>query len=205
MCPLTAELMTISLGGSQPSMHRLLHCRSTRCSCMAQRGVYGGLQERLDHLGEGVPPLLILPIYSQLPSDLQAKIFEPAPAGTRKCIVSTNIAETSLTVDGILYVIDTGYGKMKASPMAVPWHLSLRSAFPLCMQVHGLLSVVQGYTLSTHAAALSVCAEAAAQSIACLSCHGSKRAGRGSTGAALHCSHMHRLAVPTFSQRSLLT
>lgn len=71
------------------------------------------LQERLDHLGEGVPPLLILPIYSQLPSDLQAKIFEPAPAGTRKCIVSTNIAETSLTVDGILYVIDTGYGKMK--------------------------------------------------------------------------------------------
>lgn len=75
--------------------------------------VGAGLQERLDHLGEGVPPLLILPIYSQLPSDLQAKIFEPAPEGTRKCIVSTNIAETSLTVDGILYVIDTGYCKMK--------------------------------------------------------------------------------------------
>ncbi|KAK9803444.1 hypothetical protein WJX73_001656 [Symbiochloris irregularis] len=71
------------------------------------------LQERLDHLGEGVPPLLILPIYSQLPSDLQAKIFEPAPEGARKCIVSTNIAETSLTVDGIIYVIDTGYCKMK--------------------------------------------------------------------------------------------
>ena len=71
------------------------------------------MQERLDHLGEGVPPLLILPIYSQLPSDLQAKIFEPAPEGARKCIVSTNIAETSLTVDGILYVIDTGYSKMK--------------------------------------------------------------------------------------------
>lgn len=70
-------------------------------------------QERLDHLGEGIPPLLILPIYSQLPSDLQAKIFEPAPEGSRKCIVSTNIAETSLTVDGILYVIDTGYCKMK--------------------------------------------------------------------------------------------
>lgn len=44
---------------------------------------------------------------------LQAKIFDPAPEGTRKCIVSTNIAETSLTVDGILYVIDTGYVKMK--------------------------------------------------------------------------------------------
>ena len=43
----------------------------------------------------------------------QAKIFDKAPEGGRKCIVSTNIAETSLTVDGILYVIDSGYCKMK--------------------------------------------------------------------------------------------
>ncbi len=43
----------------------------------------------------------------------QAKIFDKAPPGVRKCIVSTNIAETSLTVDGIIYVIDTGYVKMK--------------------------------------------------------------------------------------------
>lgn len=71
------------------------------------------LQERLDHLGDDVAPLMILPIYSQLPSDLQAKIFDRAPEGTRKCIVSTNIAETSLTVDGIIYVIDSGYVKMK--------------------------------------------------------------------------------------------
>ncbi|KAF6263292.1 P-loop containing nucleoside triphosphate hydrolase protein [Scenedesmus sp. NREL 46B-D3] len=74
------------------------------------------LSERLDHMrsgGQDVPELMILPIYSQLPSDLQAKIFDKAPDGTRKCIVSTNIAETSLTVDGIYYVIDTGYVKMK--------------------------------------------------------------------------------------------
>ena len=70
-------------------------------------------QERLDHLGEGVPPLLILPIYSQLPADLQSKIFEKAPDGMRKVVVSTNIAETSLTVDGIIYVVDTGYCKLK--------------------------------------------------------------------------------------------
>ena len=44
---------------------------------------------------------------------MQAKIFDPPPPGVRKCIVSTNIAETSLTVDGILYVVDTGYVKMK--------------------------------------------------------------------------------------------
>ncbi|KAJ4710869.1 Pre-mRNA-splicing factor ATP-dependent RNA helicase [Melia azedarach] len=75
------------------------------------------LAERMEQLVSSskreVPKLLILPIYSQLPADLQAKIFEKAEDGTRKCIVATNIAETSLTVDGIFYVIDTGYGKMK--------------------------------------------------------------------------------------------
>lgn len=54
------------------------------------------LLERLADL-EDAPPLAILPIYSQLPSDLQAKIFEKAPDGVRKCVVATNIAETSLT------------------------------------------------------------------------------------------------------------
>lgn len=59
----------------------------------------------------GAPPLLVLPMYSQLPADLQAKIFDASDV--RKCIVSTNIAETSLTVDGIKYVIDTGFCKVK--------------------------------------------------------------------------------------------
>ena len=71
------------------------------------------LAERCGQLGDGVPPLLLLPMYSQLPADLQAKIFEDAQAGQRKCIVSTNIAETSLTVDGIKYVVDPGFNKVK--------------------------------------------------------------------------------------------
>ncbi|XP_059657311.1 pre-mRNA-splicing factor ATP-dependent RNA helicase DEAH7-like [Cornus florida] len=75
------------------------------------------LSERMEQLvsstKQAVSKLLILPIYSQLPADLQAKIFQKAEEGARKCIVATNIAETSLTVDGIYYVIDTGYGKMK--------------------------------------------------------------------------------------------
>ncbi|CAN0901896.1 Pre-mRNA-splicing factor ATP-dependent RNA helicase DEAH7 [Linum grandiflorum] len=75
------------------------------------------LQERMDQMTASttkeVQKLLILPIYSQLPADLQAKIFQKPEDGARKCIVATNIAETSLTVDGIFYVIDTGYGKMK--------------------------------------------------------------------------------------------
>ena len=54
----------------------------------------------------------MLPIYSQLPSDLQAKIFQEAEGNTRKCVVSTNIAETSLTLDGVMYVVDTGFCKL---------------------------------------------------------------------------------------------
>ncbi|XP_053675394.1 pre-mRNA-splicing factor ATP-dependent RNA helicase PRP16 [Anopheles nili] len=70
------------------------------------------LAERLGEI-DNAPALSILPIYSQLPSDLQAKIFQRSTDGTRKCVVATNIAETSLTVDGISYVIDSGYCKLK--------------------------------------------------------------------------------------------
>ncbi|CDW53890.1 pre mRNA splicing factor ATP dependent RNA [Trichuris trichiura] len=70
------------------------------------------ISARLAELEEA-PPLSVLPIYSQLPSDLQAKIFQRAPDGMRKCIVATNIAETSLTLDGILFVVDPGYCKLK--------------------------------------------------------------------------------------------
>ena len=70
------------------------------------------IKQQLGELDEA-PPLSVLSIYSQLPSDLQAKIFQCAPGGIRKCIVATNIAETSLTVDGIFFVIDPGYCKLK--------------------------------------------------------------------------------------------
>lgn len=70
------------------------------------------LKERLSEI-DSAPELLILPIYSQLPSDLQAKIFQKSENGLRKCVVATNIAETSLTVDGIVFVVDSGYCKLK--------------------------------------------------------------------------------------------
>uniref|UniRef100_A0A7M5UD86 RNA helicase n=2 Tax=Clytia hemisphaerica TaxID=252671 RepID=A0A7M5UD86_9CNID len=72
------------------------------------------LQERVRKLGTKIKELLILPIYANLPSDMQAKIFEPTPPGARKVVIATNIAETSLTIDGIVYVIDPGFCKQKS-------------------------------------------------------------------------------------------
>ncbi|CAL8079655.1 unnamed protein product [Calicophoron daubneyi] len=71
------------------------------------------LVERTRKLGSKIRELLILPIYSTLPSDMQARIFAPTPPGARKVVLATNIAETSLTIDGIIYVIDTGFCKQK--------------------------------------------------------------------------------------------
>ena len=71
------------------------------------------LYERMKSLGNNLPELLILPVYSALPSEMQTKIFEQAPPGARKVVVATNIAEASLTIDGIYYVVDPGFVKQK--------------------------------------------------------------------------------------------
>lgn len=72
------------------------------------------LKHRTRGLGSKIAELIICPIYSNLPTELQAKIFEPTPEGARKVVLATNIAETSLTIDGIKYVIDPGFSKVKS-------------------------------------------------------------------------------------------
>ena len=69
------------------------------------------IMARTRGMGSTIGELLVLPIYSTLPSDMQAKIFEPTPKGARKIVLATNIAETSLTIDNIIYVIDCGFSK----------------------------------------------------------------------------------------------
>lgn len=58
-------------------------------------------------------PLWVLPLYSLLSSEHQSRVFEPPPEGTRLCIVATNVAETSLTIPNIKYVIDSGRQKTR--------------------------------------------------------------------------------------------
>lgn len=69
------------------------------------------LKETMYTLGDRVPELIVAPIYANLPTEMQTKIFEPTPEGARKVVLATNIAETSITIDGVVYVIDPGFVK----------------------------------------------------------------------------------------------
>lgn len=72
------------------------------------------ITETLEQLKDTNPPeLKVEPLYSQLSSERQSEIFKVNTGGLRRCIVATNIAETSVTLDGIRFVIDNGYCKMK--------------------------------------------------------------------------------------------
>ena len=113
------------------------------------------LVERLNDL-EGAKPLSILPIYSQLPSDLQAKIFQKADDGIRKCVVATNIAETSLTG-----LFSFGYLSVISILLCSRWN-HVRGGF-------GLLQIESVQSPSRHGRLANL----SGQSSECQSTHGS--------------------------------
>ncbi|PYH95842.1 P-loop containing nucleoside triphosphate hydrolase protein [Aspergillus ellipticus CBS 707.79] len=72
------------------------------------------IAERAATLHPKAQKVLSLPLYAGLTTDQQMYVFEPAPENTRKVIVSTNIAEASVTINGIVYVVDCGFAKLRA-------------------------------------------------------------------------------------------
>ena len=70
------------------------------------------LDENMDLIGQA-EPIYCLPLYSLLSTEKQQKVFQPPPPGFRLCVVATNVAETSITIPNIKYVVDTGRTKTK--------------------------------------------------------------------------------------------
>ena len=79
----------------------------------AIQGLQKLVEEYAENLTRDFPKLLVLPLFAALPQSAQQRVFQPAPPNTRKVILSTNIAETSVTVPDVRFVIDTGKAKMK--------------------------------------------------------------------------------------------
>ncbi|XP_076859580.1 putative ATP-dependent RNA helicase DHX37 [Brachyhypopomus gauderio] len=73
----------------------------------------GDHPEEMEEKADPSNPLYVLPLYSLLSPEQQAKVFRPPPPGARLCVVATNVAETSLTIPGIKYVVDCGQVKKR--------------------------------------------------------------------------------------------
>ncbi|CAE7363175.1 dhx8 [Symbiodinium sp. KB8] len=109
----TVDALTLRAGdiGAAPDLHTWqydAHARAWRRSHSKHT------PHPMDAAGGRPAKLLPLPLYGALSSDLQQRVFAPAPPGHRKVVIATNIAETSVTVDGIRYVVDPGFVKEKS-------------------------------------------------------------------------------------------
>jgi ATP-dependent RNA helicase DHX37/DHR1 len=91
-----------------------------------------------------VGPVWVVPLYAMLTPEDQARAFAPAPPGHRLVVVATNVAETSVTLPGISYVVDSGRSKRRIfhpgssiSSFGVDWISQVRAS---------LLNLVPAFT-----------------------------------------------------------
>ncbi|TNN60231.1 putative ATP-dependent RNA helicase DHX40 [Liparis tanakae] len=99
---LETEKLSAFLSGCQAEIERA-------CDMLYEKAET--IDYRYDVEDQTVEGLLILPLYGSMPTDQQRQIFQPPPSRIRKCVVATNIAATSLTINGIKYIIDSGFVK----------------------------------------------------------------------------------------------
>ena len=109
------------------------------------------MRKEVENLGNGIGELKCIPLYSTLPPQMQQRIFEPAPPRRnglvgRKVVVATNIAETSLTIDGVVFVIDPGFSKQKVGGF-VTKKLMMRILWDLVGRLHTVYSLIIGIYL----------------------------------------------------------
>ncbi|KAK5699807.1 Salivary acidic proline-rich phosphoprotein 1/2 [Elasticomyces elasticus] len=107
----------------EAALHRIfqIHCKEPTPGdvlvFMTGQETIQALQKLIEDLAQGLttdyPKMLVLPLFAALPQTAQQLIFQPPPRNTRKIILTTNIAETSVTVPGVKYVVDTGKAKVK--------------------------------------------------------------------------------------------
>lgn len=113
------------------------------------------LEARIRGFQKEIKELIVLPIYATLPSELQAKIFEPTPPNARKVILATNIAETSITLDNIVYVVDPGFCKQnsyspKTGRMGIRKFEILCRVSNLSIHLHAIFELTICYYQSFH-------------------------------------------------------
>ncbi|XP_046735180.1 dosage compensation regulator isoform X1 [Diprion similis] len=75
--------------------------------------IFALMKHLQQHPAFGGSNYIIIPLHSQLPREDQRKVFDPVPTGVTKIILATNIAETSITINDVVYVIDSCKAKMK--------------------------------------------------------------------------------------------
>ena len=114
MALLTMTILTMVLTGQEPNPNPNPNPNPHLAMQEDIEAAIGAIMQRARLLPPGTAALLPLPLYAALPPAKQMQALRPAPAGVRKVILATNIAETSVTIDGVVYVVDAGLAKMRA-------------------------------------------------------------------------------------------